>query len=149
MLNRLADIFYQAWDFTEKLPLGYSLAIAWGLLNPYMQFDYDFLGWVGMLFFADTIFGLYKHARSGTASMEGFVKFFDKLVVVVGTVMVIHVLRNYEGGESYFGEFFASGGHFTIMAWLGWSILKNLQQLSGGVFPPTSWFEKLENLFKK
>ena len=149
MLNRLADIFYQAWDFTEKLPFGYTLAIAWGLLNPYMQFDYDFLGWVGMLFFADTIFGLYKHARSGTASMEGFVKFFDKLVVVVGTVLVIHVLRNYEGGESYFGEFFASGGHFTIMAWLGWSILKNLQQLSGGVFPPTSWFEKLEKLFKK
>lgn len=149
MLNRFADIFYQAGDFLEKLPTGYTLAIIWGFLQPFFMFDYDFLGWVTFLFMADTVIGLYKHLRAGTASSHGFTKFFDKLIVIFGTVVVIHVVKGYEGGSSYFGEFFATGGHFTLIAWMAKGILRNLSDITGGTFPPKSWLNRLDNILKK
>lgn len=149
MLNRFSDLFYQFSDFLERMPIGFSFAILWGMLEPFMMFDYDILGWISFLFIFDTLIGTYKHARKGTASSEGFRKFFDKLVVICGTIVVIHVTISFEGAGSYFGEFFSTGGHFTLIAWLARSILWNLSEISGGNYPPKAWLDKFDSILQK
>lgn len=146
IIERVSNTFHQATGLLSDLPIGYITAAVVGFVQPVFQMEVDFLIWLTILLFTDVVIGFWKHFRAGSLSRDGFSKVFDKMFVVAGSVVVIQFITGWQGNNGYFGEFFETGGYFTLLWWIGWSIVENVYQISGERFPPKSWLELIKRV---
>lgn len=146
LMERLSNTGSQALGLMDDLPIGYVTAAIVGFFQPLFNLEMDFIAWLSILLFTDVALGFWKHFRAGTISRDGFSKVFDKLFVVVGSVIVIQFIVGWQGNNGYFGQFFETGGHFTLLWWIGWSVLENIYIISGEKFPPKSWLDLVKRV---
>lgn len=72
------------------------------------------------------------------------------MVVLCGSVAIIHVIDNVQGGSNIVGEFYKQGAHLTVIAWLAGSALRNMSDITDGKFPPVAWLDKIDSfLYRK
>lgn len=147
IFERVVSISHEAFDVLHNVVIGYSTAAVWVWLAKFLHFDYDFLFWCAFFLGLDTFTGFYKHWRKKTHGPEGFSRFFDKLVIVISTYLLLHGLQNAEIGASLGELWFITGAHFTLYAWLAWSSFTNISAISNGRFPPQSWIDALGKVF--
>lgn len=133
-------------SFAGNIPIGMATGMIYAAVCNWVNAEMEFLSWLaGMLLF-DAITGMAKHIRAGTATKDGFSKFVDKLVVAGGWLFISTFIVSWAGNSGFDATLFKTTSEFTLIWWIGWSLVQNIYILSGKKFPPESVLNMIKNL---
>lgn len=146
LVTRLDNLKTGIVQVIDDLPIGLATASIYGFIQPFVQAEADFLIWLSILLVSDMVIGMWKHFRKKTFSTDGVGRFFDKVIVSIGVVIIVNFAKDWGAGEGYFGGFFEDSAEFTLLWWIGLSIADNIYVISGEKYPPKAWIEQLRSI---
>lgn len=148
------QFIYQVFDLIQAKMLLFSTLLA-GVLAPIIPYferyvfnDWDFLGFLTSVLVVDTITGVIKHAQKHTLSLNGFMRLFIKMTVVLGALIVTHATAHFDPENTEFAIYTETVGHAAVMIYISLSALRNIHELSGGKLPVDWLMRRFENEVK-
>lgn len=142
--ERSTNILDSFLSFVANVPVGFASAMIYTGISTWLNAEMEFLTWLaGMLVF-DALTGMVKHIRYGTATKDGFSRFFDKLVVAGGWLFVTNFIVSWTGNAGWDAGIFKTTSEFTLIWWIGWSLVQNIYIISGKKFPPESFLNMIQ-----
>lgn len=148
------QLFTQLFDVIQAKMLLFSTLLA-GALAPIIPYferyvfnDWDFLGFLTSVLVVDTITGVIKHAQKYTLSLNGFMRLFVKMTVILGALIVTHATAHFDPENIEFALYTETVGHAAVMIYVSLSALRNIHELSGGKLPVEWLMRRFENEVK-
>lgn len=148
------QLINQLFDVIQAKMLLFSTLLA-GVFAPVIPYfekyvfnDWDFLGFLTSVFIVDTITGVIKHYQRHTLSLNGFMRLFIKMTVVLGALIVTHATANFDPENKEFAIYTETVGHAAVMIYIALSALRNIHELSGGKLPVDWLMRRFENEVK-
>jgi phage-related holin len=108
------------------------------IINRYIFDDWQFVAFMGILIFLDTMLSLIKHWKAGTIESSGFAKFFIKVLVYGCVLILTHILTHFEVNqkENVVFTWFSQVTYSAIMVREAISILENLAHIKPDLIAP-------------
>lgn len=83
------------WQFGILLSLGWIFTPVLHFVEKYLWNDWEFIGWLAIVIFADTVTGFIKAWKMQNISSKAWLKFIQKLVVYMLCLISIHAVSAY------------------------------------------------------
>lgn len=119
----------------------------WLFFNKYIFNDWNFGMFVAIALTLDIIFGVLKHYKAKTLSLDEFFGkfFYNKLVPVVGVLLLVHNINNGVAidGHDFAHDYMEYMKRSMISVYLGASIAVNIWHISGEKFPSRKFLKKV------
>lgn len=139
MIDVIDGIAEQINPYKFKLPILGAMIIA-PLLDAFGVFvfnDWEFLAFLAVLVFLDTVTGVMKAWKRGVLSSSGFTGVMLKVFVYGVFVIVLHVLESFSQKESVklVFDWIGTFGYAAVLVRESISIIENLGAIKSGIIP--------------
>lgn len=134
--------------FTWKMVLlGFTLAPFMTFIEKYLFSDWEFLGWVFLFVFLDTLTGVWKAIKRKDLNSKSFGGVVIKIIVFSIFLIVIHALKDFTVGGKSSGWFdwVDNAAYGTLMVREAISIFENLAIIAPNFFP-VKWIDRLRGI---
>lgn len=145
-------------DFAERLVATSKLAIAvspisflLGQLTSWFSLNSGYVVFVFIAIIIDHIIGTWLHAfvKRDFSMKKNITGFFTKTFLAIAVGILAEGVTYILGSGMFVGDYFNTLSRLMVFIYPAGSALMNVSVITKGVFPPTSWMEKISNFTHK
>lgn len=137
---------------TSKLALASSpFAYISGLLTDWFSLNSGYVIFVFIAIIIDHLVGTWVHAfiNRDFSMKKNIVGFFTKTFLAIAVGILAEGVTYILGSGMFVGDYFNTISRLMVFIYPAGSALMNVSVITKGVFPPTSWMEKISNFTHK